>query len=129
MFLSNTILLAAELKKLMEDRCHPELHDETYIVAHISAGSDGRSGYIDITAPTRNVCNIKIVIRYAILHISQEQIAEIATKLKDGDTINVHDNGISVCREYKMKIDEFDHFSTAQVERTAKEIVDIMQSL
>ena len=129
MFLSNTIILAVELKKLMEDRCHPELHDETYIVAHIGAGSDGRSGYIDITAPTRNVCNIKIAVRYDILHISQEQVAEIATKLNSGDTINVHDNGISVCREYKMKIDKFDHFSIAQVEHTAKEIVSIMKSL
>lgn len=129
MFLSNTIILAVELKKLMEDHCHPELHDENYIIAHIGAGSDGRSGYIDITAPNLNVCHIKIVVRYTISHISQEQVAEIATKLKDGDTLNVHDNGIGVCREYKMKIDKFDHFSIAQIEHTAKEIVGIMQSL
>lgn len=129
MFLSNTIILAVELKKLMEDRCHPELHDENYIIAHISAGSDGRSGHIDITAPNLDVCNIKIVVRYTILHVSQEQVAEIATKLKDGDTINVHDNGISVCREYKMKIDKFGHFSTAQIEHTAKEIISMMKSL
>lgn len=126
MYLTNAIILAVELKKLMEGRCYAELHDENYIVAHIGADSDGREGYVDIAVPSLDMCNIKIVVRYAI---SQEQVAEITAKLKDGDAIRVHDNGISVCREYKMKIRKFDHFSITQVERTAKEIVGRIKSL
>lgn len=130
MNLSNTIILAVELKKLIGDRCHTEIFSEHNITANIAADSAGHSGCIDILIVPKHSefsgCYVTIVVEYAI---QQKQVAEITTKLKDGDSINIRDGGMSVHREYKMKVGDLDNFSTSKIESTAKKIVDTMQSL
>lgn len=126
MFLTNAVILTVELKKLLKDRCHAEVHGDDYIVVHIGAGSDSHTGCIDIFTPHHSVCNIKIVVRYVI---PQEQVAEITTKLKDGDAITIHDNGIRVSRERTIELDRFDRFSTEEIEHTAEDIVNTLWRL
>ena len=130
MNLTNTIMLAAELKKLIGDRCHTEIFSEDNITVNVAADSAGHSGCIDILIVPKHRefsgCCVTIEVDYAI---KQKLVAEITTKLKDGDSINVRDGGMSVHRVYKIKVGDLDNFSTSKIESTAKKIVDIMQSL
>ena len=126
MFLTNSIILAVELKKLLKDGCYVEVHGDDYIVVHIGAVSDSRSGCIDIIAHNLRVCSVKILVCYVM---PQEQVAEITAKLKDGDKITIHDKGIRVSREHTIQLDRFDRFSTEEIEHTAEDIVNTLWNM
>lgn len=126
MFVTNFTILAVELKKLLGTDCSVDLIHEKAVVARFGVKSNARSGCIDCTGADNGACVIKMTARYTI---RQEQLAEIASKLRDGDAINVHYNGISVYREYTMTINMFSDLSIQQIEHTAKDIMGTMQSL
>lgn len=126
MFVTNITILAVELKKLLGTDCNVDLLHEKAMVVRFTKESGARSGCIDCTCADNGACVIKMVARYTI---RQEQLAEIASKLRDGDAINVHYNGISVYREYTMTINMFNDLSIQQIEHTAKDIMGTVQSL
>ena len=131
LYITNDIILAVELKKLMGDGCTVKLPGSDWtnvITIHITEDSDtqSRSGRVDIINPNNSEGKIKVSAHYGI---QKEQILEIADKLDVADTITVCYTGVSVCREHTMKIAKFNDFSIADIESTAKEIVSILRSL
>lgn len=132
LYITNDIILAVELKKLMGDSCTVKLpgSDWTSIITiHITEEDDdahSRTGRIDIANPKYSEGNVKVS---ALYNIQKEQILEIADKLDVYDRITVCYTGVSVYREHTMKIAKFNDFSIADIERTAKEIVSILKSL
>ena len=129
--ITNDIILAVELKKLMGDDCTVKLPGSDWtgiITIHITEDDDAhsRTGRIDITNPSNSESNVKVSARY---NIQKEQILEIADNLDVADIITVCYTGVSVYREHTMKIAKFNDFSIADIERTAKEIVSILRSL
>lgn len=126
MFVTNFTILAVELKKLLGTDCSVDLIHEKAVVARFDEKSNARSGCIDCTGADNGACVIKMTARYTI---RQEQLAEIAAKLRDGDAINVHYNGISVYREYTMTLDRFNDLSVKQLEHAAKDIIGTMSGL
>ena len=131
LYITNDVILAVELKKLMGDGCTVKMPgcDWTGLIAiHITEDSDAQSrlGCIDIANPNNSEGQIKVSARY---NIQKEQIPEIADKLDVADIITVCYTGVSVYREHTMKIAKFSDFSIAEIESTAKEIVSILKSL
>lgn len=129
--ITNDIILAVELKKLMGDGCTVKLPGSDWanvITIHITEDGDAhsRSGRIDIGGSDNSEGKIKVSAHY---NIQKEQILEIADKLDVADIITVCYTGVSVYREHTMKIAKFNDFSIAEIESTAKEIVSILKSL
>lgn len=131
LYITNDIILAVELKKLMGDNYTVKMPgcDWTKLIAiHITEDSDAQSRLwcIDIANPNNSEGQIKVSARY---NIQKEQIPEIADKLDVADIITVRYTGVNVYREHTMKIAKFNDFSIAEIESTAKEIVSILKSL
>lgn len=126
MFVTNLTVLAVELKKLLGADCNADLISERTIAVHFDQDSDTRCGTIEANVDGNGVCNINMVVRYAI---QQEEIQEAATKLRDGDAISIYFNGVNVRRKYVMKIERFDDLSMEQIEHCAKDIIGTMKGL
>lgn len=126
MFVTNTIILAVELKMMLDDlfgiSCSVELLNEKAAVVNFSSKFEPGvySGCIECTCADDGACVVKITTRMTMLY--SQMVEEMFSEEPGVRIIGRDDDTIIAEKEHTMSVDGFSNLSTRQTVPTAKDI-------